>query len=152
MTFAESDSDLHPVLKMLRQVSKRIFKSFVALNFATIDIGPFFPTFLGRSVYKIWRWYFIFLEMERHWKASCKMQMTVLALFRIIKLICTGKYLKYIFILKKRFTCTCFTEPCILNFWSIFAALKTIWLASNLLANQRAQDKIKRRVITLNFS
>ena len=60
--------------------------------------------------------------------------------------------LKYIFILKKRFACTWFTEPSILNFGTIFAALKTIWLASNLLANQSAQGKIKGHVIVLNFA
>ena len=86
--------------------------------------------------------------IEKH-LAKCKWLFSLH--FRIIKLICTGTNLRYIFILKKRFACTWFTEPSILNFWTIFAALKTIWLASNLLANQSAQGKIKRHVIALNF-
>ena len=45
LTFAESDSDLHPLLKLLRLLWKRIFKSFVTLNIATIEIGPFFSLF-----------------------------------------------------------------------------------------------------------
>lgn len=45
LTFADSDSDLHPLLKLLRLLSKRIFKSLVALNIATIEIGPFFSLF-----------------------------------------------------------------------------------------------------------
>ena len=45
LTFADSDSDLHPLLKLLRLLSKRIFKSFVTLNIATIEIGPFFSHF-----------------------------------------------------------------------------------------------------------
>lgn len=94
---------------------------------------------------------FYFPQNERHWEASCKMQMTVLASFPYNKINMYGHEFKIYIYIKKAVCLYVVYRALYIKFLNEFAALKTIWLASNLLANQRAQGKIKRRVIVLNF-